>query len=292
MSQPWLKFYPRDWRGDQALRAVSIAARGLWMECLCIMHTGTPYGHLTLNGRPVDIPTLARMVGIDSSEAQTLMDELIAAGVCKVKRGGVMFSKRMVKDASRAEKGRKAVETRYSQYAETIEQNDAPNRSPTTQIPEGRKQRAEPRKKKEGKDSVGTAIAAPPDQIVVAQVLSDVDIAIEAFNSQATSCPKWASSMGGEAHRKLVAQRLEEAGLDGFKRALSLAAASHLGGPIPNENEPFHGWRMDLAWFTSKAKFHKILGGGYGPRGRQQLRGRDSARAGLMEFMGAGGDDE
>jgi len=53
MSAPWMKFYPRDWRGDQALRAVSIAARGLWMECLCIMHEAKPYGHLVLNGQPV-----------------------------------------------------------------------------------------------------------------------------------------------------------------------------------------------------------------------------------------------
>lgn len=28
-SRPWMKFYPRDWRGDQALRAVSLTARGL-----------------------------------------------------------------------------------------------------------------------------------------------------------------------------------------------------------------------------------------------------------------------
>ena len=42
-DRPWMKFYPRDWRGDQALRAVSIAARGLWLECLCIMHEARPY---------------------------------------------------------------------------------------------------------------------------------------------------------------------------------------------------------------------------------------------------------
>ena len=42
---PWLKFYPRDWRGDQALRLVSLHARGLWIELLCVMHEATPYGH-------------------------------------------------------------------------------------------------------------------------------------------------------------------------------------------------------------------------------------------------------
>jgi hypothetical protein len=63
MSNPWLKFYPRDWRGDQALRAVSISARGLWMEMLCIMHEAQPYGHLILGGRAVSDDILARVAG-------------------------------------------------------------------------------------------------------------------------------------------------------------------------------------------------------------------------------------
>ena len=31
---PWMKFYPSDWRSDAALRTVSSAARGLWMDML------------------------------------------------------------------------------------------------------------------------------------------------------------------------------------------------------------------------------------------------------------------
>jgi replicative DNA helicase len=62
-AHPWLKFYPRDWRGDQALRAVSIAARGLWIEMLCVMHEASPYGHLILGGRAVSNDVLARVAG-------------------------------------------------------------------------------------------------------------------------------------------------------------------------------------------------------------------------------------
>lgn len=140
MSEPWMKFYPRDWRGDQALRAVSIAARGLWIECLCVMHEAKPYGHLVLNGAPVDGDTLARMTGISVDEVSALLAELRQAGVLSVTGKGVVFSRRMTKDHARAQKGRKAANKRWSQVSGDVEQSEAPNRSPngkpTTQKPE------------------------------------------------------------------------------------------------------------------------------------------------------------
>lgn len=140
MTDPWMKFYPRDWRGDQALRAVGIAARGLWMECLCIMHEAKPYGHLVLNGKPVDGDTLARMTGVSVDEVSALLAELRQAGVLSVTGKGVVFSRRMTKDHARAQKGRKAANKRWSQVSDDVEQSDAPNGSPsglpTTQKPE------------------------------------------------------------------------------------------------------------------------------------------------------------
>lgn len=143
-DQPWMKFYPRDWRGDQALRAVSIAARGLWVECLCIMHEARPYGHLLLNGNPVGDDTLARMTGIPMDEVSALMAELRQAGVLSVTGKGVVFSRRMTKDHARARKGQKAAHKRWSQVSDGVEQSGAPNRSPngppTAQSPEARVQ--------------------------------------------------------------------------------------------------------------------------------------------------------
>lgn len=107
-SQPWIKFYPRDWRGDQALRLVSLPARGLWMEMLCVMHEATPYGHLTVNGQPVGDADLARLVGATVAEVQALLVELRAAGVCRQTRGGVIYSKRLIADDKRSKEGRKA----------------------------------------------------------------------------------------------------------------------------------------------------------------------------------------
>lgn len=144
MSEPWMKFYPRDWRGDQALRAVSLAARGLWIECLCIMHEAKPYGHLVLNGTPVDGGTLARMTGIPMDEVSAMLAELRQAGVLSVTGKGVVFSRRMTKDHARAQKGRKAANKRWSQPSDDVEQSEEPNGSPnglpTTQKPEARSQ--------------------------------------------------------------------------------------------------------------------------------------------------------
>lgn len=147
MSAPWMKFYPRDWRGDQALRAVSIAARGLWMECICIMHEARPYGHLVLNGQPIETDVLARMTGAPVDEVSALLAELRQAGVLSVTGKGVVFSRRMTKDQARSQKGRKAVEKRWRQEPDKQAISGEPNRSansiPTTQKPEARDQKEE-----------------------------------------------------------------------------------------------------------------------------------------------------
>lgn len=108
---PWLKFYPRDWRGDQALRVCSIAARGLWMEMLCVMHESSPYGYLTINGRPLKDDDLARLAGTDLSTAQQAMAELEAAGVFSRDRNRVIYSRRMTRDEKRRKDGAKASQT-------------------------------------------------------------------------------------------------------------------------------------------------------------------------------------
>lgn len=114
------------------------------MEMLCIMHEASPYGHLVLGGHAVSNAVLARMAGAGVDEVSALLIELESAGVLSCTRKGVIYSRRMVKDRSRAEKGRKAVTKRWSQGAENLDEkpqpNRSPNRSPTTQKPEARSQ--------------------------------------------------------------------------------------------------------------------------------------------------------
>ena len=102
MKQPWLKFYPSDWRADPALRMCSLAARGLWIEMLCLMHEARPFGFLLVNGRPVTAARLANLVGAGVAEVEGFLVELEEAGVFSRDADGALYSRRMRRDEERA----------------------------------------------------------------------------------------------------------------------------------------------------------------------------------------------
>ena len=106
--KPWIKFYPSDWRADQALRVCSIGARGLWLEMLCVMHEADPYGHLVVNGGPVTEAQLAMLTGVAQVELDALLTELETAGVFSRTRAGVIYSRRLTRDERRSKDGKKA----------------------------------------------------------------------------------------------------------------------------------------------------------------------------------------
>ena len=106
-TSPWLKFYPADWQADQALRLCSLAARGLWVECMCIMHRAVPYGHLVVNGQSVTAAQLAVLAGTLPDQIPDLLGELETAGVFSRTRQGVVYSRRMTRDDKKARVARK-----------------------------------------------------------------------------------------------------------------------------------------------------------------------------------------
>lgn len=101
-GNPWMKFYPSDWRADPALRSCTIAARGLWVEMLAIMHEAEPYGSLLINGARVDKKRLAALAGIREAECSVLMLELEGFGVFSRDNDGTIYSRRMRRDAAKA----------------------------------------------------------------------------------------------------------------------------------------------------------------------------------------------
>lgn len=98
MKRPAFQFYPADWRRDAALQSCSIAARGMWIELMCVMHDCEPYGVLSINGKPMTASQVARLVGESEKLVDKLIGELEAAGVCSRDAEGRLFSRRMVKD--------------------------------------------------------------------------------------------------------------------------------------------------------------------------------------------------
>jgi hypothetical protein len=46
MKRPAFQFYPNDWRGNANLRRCTEAARGAWIDVLCLLHDSDEYGVL------------------------------------------------------------------------------------------------------------------------------------------------------------------------------------------------------------------------------------------------------
>lgn len=100
VKRPAFQFYPGDWMRSTDLRSCSVGARGLWIDMICLMHEGTPYGHLKVNQKVIHAPNLARIVGATIDEVEGWLEELEAAGVCSRDEDGCYLSRRMIRDES------------------------------------------------------------------------------------------------------------------------------------------------------------------------------------------------
>jgi hypothetical protein len=74
MKRPSFQFYPGDWRKNSKLRRCSEAARGAWMDILCVLHDSDEYGICRW-----PLVELARAAGIPIKLAK----ELASKGVLK-----------------------------------------------------------------------------------------------------------------------------------------------------------------------------------------------------------------
>jgi hypothetical protein len=97
MKRPSFQFYPSDWLRDTALRSCSTGARGLWIDMICFMHEGSPYGYLKVADKVILPSNLARMVGETMEVVEGWLNELKEAGVYDTDNGAI-FSRRMIRD--------------------------------------------------------------------------------------------------------------------------------------------------------------------------------------------------
>jgi hypothetical protein len=114
MKRPAFLFYPGDWQRNAKLRMCSLAARGLWLEMICIMHQSDVYGHLRIGPTSVTTEILGRVVGISIEDILPLVLELEHAGVFSRDADGTIICRRMISDEklrlSRAAGGVKSLE--------------------------------------------------------------------------------------------------------------------------------------------------------------------------------------
>jgi len=100
---PFLQLYPSDWEAD-AVAGCSLAAQGLWLRMMFLMHRSERYGYLVENGLPIPSDAVARRCGCYPEAYQSLLAELERAGIPSLSSDGVIFSRRMVRDAQKREK--------------------------------------------------------------------------------------------------------------------------------------------------------------------------------------------
>lgn len=99
----WFKLESKNWLLHNGLRSVSLAARGLWIDMLALMHQTThedDRGYLLVResgiARPYPTHKLAQWVGIDEVECKYLLDELERFDVYHYDERGIIYCAWMV----------------------------------------------------------------------------------------------------------------------------------------------------------------------------------------------------
>ncbi len=132
MPQNFIKFYGNDWRSDPRLRECSAAARGVWIDLLTFMAEAEPFGHLLINGKLPTPDRLAALTVTPLKVMRTALAELEANGVFSRTDDGVIYSRRMLRDARRSEEGRRA----KLEGLERSPPSRGPSRNPSSENPE------------------------------------------------------------------------------------------------------------------------------------------------------------
>lgn len=98
MKLPAFQFYPGDWLKDANLRRCSHAAKGVWIDMLCLMFECDTRGVLASNGQPWSDTDIVAAVGGDAAEVRSCITELLSKGVASRNGEGAIFSRRLVRD--------------------------------------------------------------------------------------------------------------------------------------------------------------------------------------------------
>ena len=95
---PAIHIYIGDWLKDP-IAGCSLEAQGLWLRLMFVMHESERYGHLYQDGSSTPPAALARRCGCTVEQLLALLTELASAGVPSRTPEGIIYSRRMVRDA-------------------------------------------------------------------------------------------------------------------------------------------------------------------------------------------------
>lgn len=114
-KNPSATFYWNDWENDEALKACSLAAQGLWMRLLCIAARSPEPGVVQIGSLdcslPRGLPRVAAATGRSLEEVAPLIDELTSSGAADLDRKKRIVCRRMVRAAALHKKRSEAGKT-------------------------------------------------------------------------------------------------------------------------------------------------------------------------------------
>ena len=96
--KPSFPFYPDDWLNDLALRGCSPLSRAIWMDLICLMHQGIPYGHLADKAGPLAMRFVASRCGVSLKQLMLAIEDLEKRDVFSRTDEKTIYSRRMVRD--------------------------------------------------------------------------------------------------------------------------------------------------------------------------------------------------
>ena len=91
-----------DWAGDQDVRRLTPAERGLWIDLLALAAVGKPIGYVCdQRGNPISYEEIARFTNATPTEVESLIAGILEKGAGSRDRSGRLFNRRMVRQAEK-----------------------------------------------------------------------------------------------------------------------------------------------------------------------------------------------
>jgi hypothetical protein len=114
-------FYPTDWLKDPDLRRCSLAARGVWVDVLCLMFECESPGVLQSEGRAWPRVDLARAIGGNEGVVMRCLEELEAKGILQRDGNGAYACSHMVAQERARSKRQEAARRRRDAKPQAID---------------------------------------------------------------------------------------------------------------------------------------------------------------------------
>ena len=137
---PAIQLYTGDWLKDPNLRRCSKAAKGVWIDMLCLMSECEDRGVLASGGVPWDQNEIAGAIGGDQAENLACIAELLAKGVASLTKLGAITNRRMVRD----EKVRADTKFRQQKFRNSNQTNKNSNANITHDVTQMSQQSSSP----------------------------------------------------------------------------------------------------------------------------------------------------